>query len=113
MFNSRSMTLRARLLVLGGGGVLAVIVLGLASLLNAPKLVHLLVAAVSSLLLLAVLVTTLRSTMSGIRHVEDRVNALMKAMMENLGPGLAALAEGDFTRHLAGEDEAREGHPDR
>ncbi len=28
-------------------------------------------------------------------------SALVKAMVENLGPGLAALAEGDFTRHIS------------
>ena len=68
--------------------------------------VILVVAVIALPLLLLLVLTTIRSIMSGVGHVKERVDSLARAMIENLRPGLAALAEGDFTQRL-GQDRAR------
>ncbi len=69
-------------------------------------IIVLIIAVLAAALLIGLAATTIRSTMSGVAHVRERVEALVKAMVENLSPGLAALAEGDFTRHLSAKTKA-------
>jgi methyl-accepting chemotaxis protein len=70
------------------------------STINSSIVIVLIVALIAIPLLVVLVVTTVRVMMTGVLHVKERVASLMKAMTENLGPGLSALADGDFTRHL-------------
>ncbi len=68
----------------------------------------LLVAGIGLPLLLLLVWTTIRSIMSGVGHVKERVDALSHAMVENLRPGLSALANGDFTHRLSARTKPEE-----
>jgi methyl-accepting chemotaxis protein len=70
--------------------------------------VILVVAGIALPLLLLLVVTTIRSIMRGVTQVRERVDSLSHAMVENLEPGLAALANGDFTTHLSAKTAAVE-----
>ena len=55
------------------------------------------ITAVTLPLLVALLLTTIRSIMGGVRQVSNRVREIAQATDERLKTGLQALAHGDFT----------------
>ena len=63
----------------------------------------LIIAALMLPLLLVFVFLTVRSILSGVKHVEERVVSLAHAMDNQIKGGLSALARGDFTVHLSAQ----------
>jgi methyl-accepting chemotaxis protein len=71
-------------------------------------LIVLIVTALALPLLIVLALTTIRSIMTGVKHVEERGDQISHAMAERLRPGLEALARGDFSVHLAAKTKPEE-----
>ncbi len=63
--------------------------------------VVLIVSAICLPILLVLVLTTIRSILSGVRFAQDRMSEFAGAVSANLAPGLRALAKGDFTHRIA------------
>ena len=73
----------------------------------------LIIAAIMLPLLMVFVFLTVRSILSGVTHVEERVASLAHAMDNQIKGGLSALARGDFTVHLSAQTASETGHPRR
>jgi methyl-accepting chemotaxis protein len=102
----RSLTLRARLLLLGVGATTALVALAAVSLTQTSgksgheRLTVLLVAGFGVVAVGGLTIATIRSMASGVTQIEARLTAISQATSERLLVALRALADGNFALRL-------------